>query len=341
MKHYLTSALLLALMIICITEPVSWAKSPRMSESERANFEAFLKHWTEADICWKRTATRGVGTIPTRCRSGQEKNGLLCYPSCPSGMYGVGPVCWQTCPNGYSDDGALCRRDAKIVSADNSQCPWYDKCGLTFARNCSKCPNGYINDGCTCRINVDIVAKRTQGRGAGVGMSCGPAQDYDAGLCYNKCPAGTSGVGPVCWGECPADFPVSCAAGCAKSSEACANSIMQQIESSTDLVLNVAALISGAGAPAKAAVNAAKNTAEQTGKSIISREARQAAIRAVRQKLQEQAREEGKDLSDEALDHAAEMLQRAKEAGEFDWTVLDPTGVSAVVMAFYKPICGG
>lgn len=341
MKYFLTSALLLTVLSICVTVPANSENQPHIAESERVNFEAFLKHWREADICWKRTATRGVGRIPTRCRSDQEKDGLLCYPACPSGMYGVGPVCWERCPQGYSDDGALCRRDAKIISADNSQCPWYDVCGLTFAKNCSKCPAGYINDGCTCRINVHIIAKRTQGRGAGVGMSCGSDQDYDAGLCYDKCPAGTRGVGPVCWGQCPADFPVNCGAGCAKSSEDCVNSIIKQIESSTDLALNVAALISGAGAPAKAALNAAKNTAKQTGRSIVSKEARQVAIEAIRRKLREQARQEGKDLSDEALDHAAEMLQRAKEAGEFDWTSLDPTGVSAVVMAFYKPICGG
>lgn len=340
MKHYQTSALVLTFLIICMTVPAGWANPPRLSESER-NFELFLKRWTEADICWKRTATRGVGQVPTQCGAGQEKNGLLCYPACPSGMYGVGPTCWQTCPNGYSDDGALCRRNAKIISADNSQCPWYDVCGLTLSRNCSKCPAGYVNDGCTCRVDAHIVAKKTQARGAGEGMSCRSDQDYDAGLCYDKCPAGTSGVGPVCWGQCPADFPVNCGAGCARSSEACANSIIKQVETSTDAALNVAALISGAGAPAKAAVNAARNTAKQTGKTIISREARQAAVSAVRQKLKEQAQEEGKDLGEEALDTAAEMLQRAKEAGEFDWTALDPTGVSAVVMAFYKPVCGG
>ena len=128
---------------------------------------------------------------------------------------------------------------------------WYDVCGLTFAKNCSKCPAGYINDGCTCGINVHLLAKRTQGHRTGVGMSCGSDQDYDAGLCYDKCPAGTRGAGPVCWGQCPADFPVNCGAGCAKSSEDCVNSIIKQIESSTDLALNVAALISRAGAPAK------------------------------------------------------------------------------------------
>ena len=33
-------------------------------------------------------------------------------------------------------------------------------------------------------------------------------------------------------------------------------------------------------------------------------------------------------------------LEIAKEEGQFDWTMLDPTGVAAVVDAFNKPICG-
>ena len=36
--------------------------------------------------------------------------------------------------------------------------------------------------------------------------SCPAGQQYDAGLCYSKCTDGFTGVGPVCWGQCPADF---------------------------------------------------------------------------------------------------------------------------------------
>src|SRR5262249_45340283 len=153
-------------------------------------------------FCWKRTATRGVGTIPSECDRGQEKNGALCYPLCGAGYSGVGPVCWQQCPAGYHDDGATCRRDAEIISANNSACPWYDKCGPTLARGCSTCPSGYTNDGCTCRRDVHIFAKSSYGRGVGSSPRCAAGLETDAGLCYTPCPSGQRGVGPVCWYGC-------------------------------------------------------------------------------------------------------------------------------------------
>jgi hypothetical protein len=147
---------------------------------------------------------RGAGTAPTQCGAGQQYDAGLCYPQCAAGYYGVGPVCWQICPAGYADDGLTCRRDASIINADNSSCPWYDKCGLTFAKGCSVCPPGYANDGCTCRIDAHIFGKSSYGRGAGtVPTQCGAGQQYDAGLCYPFCAPGYSGAGPVCWGSCP------------------------------------------------------------------------------------------------------------------------------------------
>jgi hypothetical protein len=158
---------------------------------------------------------RGVGTVPTNCGPGREYDAGLCYPPCATGFRGVGPVCWQTCPPGYSDDGATCRHDASIISSDNGACPWYDKCGLTFARGCSKCPPGYANDGCTCRIDANIFGKSTYTRGVGsLPTACPGGREYDAGLCYTPCNPGFTGVGPVCWGTCPTgyeDWGVQCA----------------------------------------------------------------------------------------------------------------------------------
>jgi hypothetical protein len=116
-------------------------------------------------------------------------------------------VCWEICPEGYHDDGATCRKDASIISSDNSHCPWYDKCGLVSAKGCSHCPAGYNNDGCTCRRDAHIIGKKSHGRGAGTvpGYGCG-AKDKDAGLCYTPCREGFHGVGPVCWSHCPAGF---------------------------------------------------------------------------------------------------------------------------------------
>jgi hypothetical protein len=153
--------------------------------------------------CQHRSYGRGAGTVPTDCGSGNENQAGLCYPKCRSGFGGAGPVCWQTCPSGFHDDGAFCRRDAEIISANTSSCPWYDVCGLTLAKGCSSCPSGYTNDGCTCRKDAYIFAKSTYTRGAGtVPTSCGSGQELDAGLCYPKCSAGFSGTGPVCWEQC-------------------------------------------------------------------------------------------------------------------------------------------
>jgi hypothetical protein len=150
-----------------------------------------------------RSYNRGAGTVPTSCGVGQVMEAGLCYSSCNAGYRAVGPVCWQICPAGYADDGVSCRRNAAIIAADNSNCPWYDKCGLTLAPGCSRCPAGYANDGCTCRRDAHIFPKSTQGRGVGTPpKDCGAGKVLDTGLCYPTCSAGFRGVGPVCWEQC-------------------------------------------------------------------------------------------------------------------------------------------
>jgi hypothetical protein len=129
---------------------------------------------------------------------GAERSGALCYPPCREGYDGVGPVCWQNCPPGYTDDGAFCRRDVRIIGANTDDCPWYDICGLTFARGCSTCPEGYHNDGCTCRIDADIFAKDNYWRGVGSPMSCPPNKERLGALCYGDCPPGYKADGIYC-----------------------------------------------------------------------------------------------------------------------------------------------
>jgi hypothetical protein len=62
--------------------------------------------------CTKKTAQRGAGVLSS-CGAGlirDETGGPagLCYPQCKPGFSGVGPVCWQACSNGLQDCGAGC-----------------------------------------------------------------------------------------------------------------------------------------------------------------------------------------------------------------------------------------
>ena len=181
--------------------PVCWETCPEGFTNDGATCRK------NAHIIARDSYGRGVGSALS-CGSGEDQDGALCYPACKAGYNGQGPVCWQRCPDGYTNDGATCRRNAKIISADNSDCPWYDKCCLGKKnRGKSKCPEGYKNDGCTCRRDVDIIAKDSYGRGVGKPLStCDSNQEKDGALCYPKCKAGYNGQGPVCWKTCPAGY---------------------------------------------------------------------------------------------------------------------------------------
>jgi len=163
---------------------------------------------TGGEVVAKTSYGRGVGTVPTACGPGNTYDpGGLCYPACRANFDQAGPLCIEDCPAGYNDDGLFCRRDAHIFGSNNSACPGYDLCGLTFARGCSTCPAGYENDGCTCRRDAHIFPKNSYGRGVGwVPTACAGGKVYQDGLCYDACRAGWSSAGPVCYSPCPAGF---------------------------------------------------------------------------------------------------------------------------------------
>jgi len=129
---------------------------------------------TEASSVVPAVETDTVGTEATgrtcTCAAGQEYQAGLCYSKCAPGYNGEGPVCWQTCIAGFTDTGFFCHRDSKIIGADTSSCPWYNKCGVDS--DCNKCPAGYSNDGCTCRRDAYIYAQPSYGRGVGTTPSC-------------------------------------------------------------------------------------------------------------------------------------------------------------------------
>lgn len=183
------------------TGPVCWENCPDGFTNDGATCRK------NAHIISRESYTRGAGSA-LECASGEEQDGALCYPKCKAGYNGQGPVCWQKCPEGYTNDGATCRRNAKIISADTSDCPGYDLCCVWKKnRGRSKCPEGYKNDGCTCRRDVHIFAKDSYTRTAGRALSsCDSNEEKDGALCYPKCKAGYNGVGPVCWASCPEGY---------------------------------------------------------------------------------------------------------------------------------------
>jgi hypothetical protein len=344
----------------------------RMSDEEAAAFANFINTAAAEDICWKDTNPRGVGTIPDRCPAGSVSEGLLCYKNCPAG-YSTTPgglICGKNCPAGWRDDGTACWIDATTITKKAKPCPdgWRDDgtaCWVDldiYGNGCSgNCRPGYTNDGCTCRRppqrqnkewepcppdytdfgltctrNVQRIGKDLVPRGEVKTRGCGPGMQEQAGLCYRPCPSGSVGVGPLCWVNCPTTFPENCGAACAIGRAQCAVAVIKMVVATGDMTLNVAGLLSGAGA-AKAAIQAGIKAASR---KVLTAAGRKALLQQAKRKLIETARKNGKELAEELLNKSSEALVSSYENGQFDWTVLDPTGIAAVVEAFNKPICG-
>ena len=216
-------------------------------------------HTSEADPndvgCWVKAYGRGVGGPIHTCRKDLDKSGWLCYPKCQQGYTGVGPVCWQNCPANFRDDGAFCYKNKKAYgrgtghfskenceNKEHSECEkwgllWYPKCisGFHNVACCicsADCEDGMTDIGISC-------AKKSYGRGAGYPLTCETEEDYYLGLCYeHKCKDNYSGIGPVCWQQCPAGYN-KCGALCIKD-ESCVDKIKEYIEHIAKLVKDIA-----------------------------------------------------------------------------------------------------
>lgn len=159
-------------------------------------------HETGQELCNLTSYERGGGK-PLGCDTDEQNVGGLCYPPCPKDYrnHKDQQRCYGSCPDDYRDDGLLCTRDVKIVKANTSKCPDYDKCGLTIKKGCSKCPDGdYKKDGCTCRRDASTKPKPSVKRPTGRPISdCPDGRDKDGALCYPKCIKGYKGVADRCW----------------------------------------------------------------------------------------------------------------------------------------------
>lgn len=254
---------------------------------------------TRLPFCYRQSFGRGAGqglSSSFGCAAGLEQGGQLCYPKCKPGHVGAGPVCWGSCPSGFKDIGALCQKPASYGrgagwiglvgktavqrceegnrtkgdggSPAGQSCEMvgafaYPKCKPGFynvgANLCSpKCPDGYADTGTDC-------AKTSYGRGAGEPFTCKAGMERDGLTCYTPCRANYSGVGPVCWQNCPSQTPVNCGAGCATTSKDCGMAISDMVISPIMAAVSLATL--GTASGATVAVNATKGTAQVATKA--------------------------------------------------------------------------
>jgi len=101
--------------------------------------------------------------------------------------------------------------------------------------------------------------KHSYGRGAGKPMKCKDGDERDGALCYPPCRDRYSGVGPVCWGECPSNTR-RCGALCQVKGETCTSLIIE--------LTGIAATAIGTGAAGGAAVSAATGPGVVGGTAI-------------------------------------------------------------------------
>lgn len=327
--------------------------------------------------CYKNSYGRGVGRPLSSCHSGTEKDGLLCYPKCKSGFFGVGPVCWQKCPSGFRDDGGHCAKPGsygrgfgypwkfgdglnlngakrRCEAANRQGCQksgeiMYPKCKKGFKPFgccvCSPiCPSGMLDIGVSCQ-------KQSYGRTAGTPMKCASGLQEDAGLCYPKCKPGYYGVGPVCWQKCPANQPVDCAAGCAKSIADCVEKTASMVTAVGELAANIITM----GSTSKlTAAKAGLKTALKAGDKIAAKAALKLTVKEfvdgferlttkiVAKKLKEKFKKESvKWVAEEYAKVQMKLVLQEEFSVEDlrDLAGLDPTGVAEVVNAFWQPIC--
>ena len=337
-----------------------------------------LASTVQADVCWKNSYGRGIGTVPLTCPDGTVKSGLLCYPQPEPGYNVVAGIYSQSCPPDFRDDGLFCAKPAAYgrgagypwkfgdrafslddararCASDNSQgCDTdgavvYPKCKPNFHAvgccTCSPdCPAGMTDIGVSC-------AKKTYVK-APVPANCAANQQYDAGLCYQGCADSFNGIGPVCWGQCSPDM-VDCGAMCGSSEIECGIAISDMVLSVGEVVVKIGSMVATAGASSAVttAVDAGKSAAIATLKEVAKKLAKELLNKFAQSVTKELlvphiAKELEKAVPGLTKPLATEIAKLAENGGtdSFDYLAfaksLDVSGISKVVDAFNKEICG-
>jgi len=154
-----------------------------------------------ADVCWKASYGRGVGSIPSNCDpTGLVKSGLLCYekPSKP-GWFVVAGIAQPSCPKGFRDDGLFCfkpepyGRGAGYPLWDKGKCeneqPKIESCVRVGTNWMIKCYPGFKEhaDGKCEPLGCPEGTKAIPGK-----------NDQCTRLSSARCPPGFPGMGATC-----------------------------------------------------------------------------------------------------------------------------------------------
>jgi len=301
-----------------------------------------------------------------KCKPGYKEVATVCWRECPAGWNDIGAACSK--PGSYTREPYPNERECLAKHRDRgcqkigalhyaNPKPGYscvaDSCAVS-------CPSGFRDDGLTC-------AKDSYERSSP--PSCDGSSEEQAGLCYDKCAGGSHGVGVVCWAACPASYPVQCGASCAKTKLDCERAVADQVISTINVLVTIATSLETGGvfqdgAVAKAVTelfltrSGIARIGAKTAKTTVSLSNRsgigafvnfivRSPIGAIL--FNSVSHDTAASVLDDAWTKAngsanpkqqknLSELFRA-DRGDFDWTMLDPTGVSAMVMAFKKPIC--
>lgn len=299
----------------------------------------------DAEMCWTESRGRGAGTIPNACGDGEQMDAGLCYPKCRAGYTGVGPVCWANCPSGFRNDGAYCAKPASYgrgggyttrSRCEKKNAQGCEKNGLLFYPKCREnfhnvgccvcspdCPAGFTDIGVSCQ-------KPSYGRGVGkIPKKCSGGKENQDGLCYNPCPSGFKGIGPVCWAnECPSIYPVRCVAGCARTSGDCKGALTDQVFTSLRLAVNVLGV-------AGMAIGESAELGVEAGEAGASKS-------TIKDNIKNKAAAMGEVIDEKMVENAVDIFYDAQQTGKFNWKKameMDPTGIVNVVKAFDKPLC--
>jgi hypothetical protein len=110
-----------------------------------------------------------------------------------------------------------------------------------------ECRQHYHGIGPVCWKNKNAPAKLKKysyGRGFGSFLTCNKnTTDASDGVCLNKCGETYKPWGPMCWAQCGGKYPFKCGMGCAQSKSKCKISVFDQMQTSTQLTMNLIGLI--------------------------------------------------------------------------------------------------